>query len=62
VRIKELGLPDGHPDKEGIAVPLKDLVEEMHRRLTTTNSLDQYVSRLKLDEEKGKEAVTSTDA
>ncbi|KAJ6262703.1 hypothetical protein Dda_1259 [Drechslerella dactyloides] len=50
VRIKELGLPDGHPDKEGIPVPVKDLVEEVKKRLRTTGGIEQYISRIKLDE------------
>ena len=33
IKIKELGLPEGHPEKDGVAVPLADLVSEMRKRL-----------------------------
>ncbi|KAI9755947.1 MAG: hypothetical protein M4579_004078 [Chaenotheca gracillima] len=33
VKIKELGLPDGHPEKEGILVAVADLVAEIRTRL-----------------------------
>jgi histidyl-tRNA synthetase len=33
VKIKEMGLPDGHPEKEGVLVDLKDLVPEVRVRL-----------------------------
>ncbi|MCJ1226064.1 Cytoplasmic and mitochondrial histidine tRNA synthetase [Toensbergia leucococca] len=33
VKIKELGLPDGHPEKDGVLVLLKDLVAEVQERL-----------------------------
>ncbi|KAJ5086760.1 hypothetical protein NUU61_008067 [Penicillium alfredii] len=33
VRIKEMGLPDGHPEKEGVEVPLASLVSELQSRL-----------------------------
>ena len=34
VRIKELGVPDDHPEKEGVLVLLTDLVEEVKLRLS----------------------------
>ncbi|KAF3938517.1 hypothetical protein ABW19_dt0206748 [Dactylella cylindrospora] len=52
VRIKELGLPADHPEKEGVAVPVKDLVAEVKKRLTNTGGLEQYISRVKLDDTK----------
>ncbi|KAK6332821.1 Cytoplasmic and mitochondrial histidine tRNA synthetase [Orbilia brochopaga] len=58
VRIKELGLPDGHPEKEGIPVPVKDLVEEVKKRLKSTAGIEQYISRLRVDEASTVEAVT----
>ena len=33
VRIKEMGLPEGHPEKEGVLVDLADLVSEVRKRL-----------------------------
>ncbi|KAK6541188.1 Cytoplasmic and mitochondrial histidine tRNA synthetase [Orbilia ellipsospora] len=65
VRIKKLGLrdlPEGHPEKEGIAVPVKDLVEEVKKRLESTTGIEQYISRVKLEENvvTGAESSTST--
>ena len=33
VRVKLLGLPDGHPNKEGVLVPKTDVVAEVQKRL-----------------------------
>ncbi|KAH0562542.1 Cytoplasmic and mitochondrial histidine tRNA synthetase [Trichoglossum hirsutum] len=33
VRVKELGLPEGHPEKDGVLVGLTDLVADVRRRL-----------------------------
>ena len=33
VKIKELGLPEGHPEKDGIMVNKSDLVKEVRSRL-----------------------------
>lgn len=33
VKIKEMGLPEGHAEKDGILVSLSDLVEEVRKRL-----------------------------
>lgn len=33
VRIKELGLREGHPEKDGVLVQMSDLVEEVRGRL-----------------------------
>ena len=33
VKIKELGLPEGHPEKNGVEVLTVDLVKEVTRRL-----------------------------
>lgn len=35
VKIKEMGLPEGHPDKNGVDVELVNLVDEMKKRITT---------------------------
>lgn len=34
VKIKEMGLPEGHPEKDGVMVDLKDLVSEVRTRLS----------------------------
>lgn len=33
VRVKQLGLPDGHPDKDGVLVPLVSVAEEVKAAL-----------------------------
>ena len=33
VKIKEMGLPEGNPEKEGVMVDMKDLVRELQARL-----------------------------
>lgn len=33
VRVKEMGLPEGHPEKDGVLVPLAQLPAEVTRRL-----------------------------
>lgn len=39
VRVKELGLPEGHPEKDGVLVAIESLVSEVRRRLTRKQSL-----------------------
>lgn len=34
VKIKVMGLPEGHPEKDGVMVDLKDLVSEVRMRLS----------------------------
>lgn len=38
VRIKEMGLPEGHPEKEGVEVELASLVTELQKRLDAKQS------------------------
>lgn len=33
VKIKEMGLPEGHPEKDGVLVDIKDLTTEIKKRL-----------------------------
>ena len=33
VKIKEMGLPEGHPEKDGVMVDLKELVPEVQVRI-----------------------------
>ncbi|EWC45227.1 hypothetical protein DRE_05954 [Drechslerella stenobrocha 248] len=62
VRIKELGLPDGHPEKEGVAVAVNDLVEEVKKRLKTTGGIEQYISRISLDDGQEKQTQPPSNA
>lgn len=41
VKIKEMGLRDGHPEKEGVLVNLDDLVAEVRQRIKRKLTLDQ---------------------
>ncbi|KAH9908914.1 hypothetical protein F4778DRAFT_204033 [Xylariomycetidae sp. FL2044] len=40
VKIKEMGLRDGHPEKEGVLVNLSELVQEVKQRLLRKQELD----------------------
>lgn len=40
VKIKEMGLPDGHAEKEGVLVDISDLVLQVKERLARKNQLD----------------------
>lgn len=40
VRIKELGLPEGHPQKDGELVAMDKLVPEVQKRLSRKRELD----------------------
>jgi histidyl-tRNA synthetase len=35
VNIKQLGLPEGHPEKEGVRVDLASMVPEIKKRLAS---------------------------
>ncbi|GAM41829.1 histidine-tRNA ligase [Talaromyces pinophilus] len=37
VKIKEMGLPEGHPEKEGVSVDISNLVDEIKRRIEQKN-------------------------
>ncbi|RBQ83095.1 hypothetical protein VDGD_04471 [Verticillium dahliae] len=41
VKIKELGLPEGHPNKDGELVDMKNLVPEVQKRLARKRELDE---------------------
>lgn len=45
VKIKEMGLRDGHPEKEGVLVDLADLVAEVRQRLRRKAELDAVTQR-----------------
>lgn len=36
-RIKEMGLPEGHPEKEGVEVEITSLISELRDRLAKKN-------------------------
>ena len=40
VKIKQLGLSEGHPEKEGVMVQQNDLITEIQSRLRSFNSKD----------------------
>lgn len=40
VKIKEMGLPDGHAEKEGVLVDISDLVVQVKERLARKHELD----------------------
>ncbi|KAL9584064.1 MAG: hypothetical protein Q9212_002342 [Teloschistes hypoglaucus] len=46
VKIKELGLPDGHPDKDGVMVNKTDLVQEVRSRLEKQGATDAVTASL----------------
>lgn len=47
VKVKEMGLPEGHPEKDGVLVDIKDLTAEIKKRLAmqaeTTGQLAELV-------------------
>jgi histidyl-tRNA synthetase len=43
VKIKEMGLREGHPEKDGVLVNLADIVPEIRQRLKRKANLDQLV-------------------
>lgn len=45
VKIKEMGLRDGHPEKEGVLVNLDDLVAEVKQRLRRKAELDDMTKQ-----------------
>lgn len=43
VKIKEMGLPEGHPEKDGVMVDTKDLVQEIREKLRKKAGSDALV-------------------
>lgn len=43
VKIKEMGLPEGHPEKDGVMVDTKDLVQELREKLRRKAESDDLV-------------------
>ncbi|KAI5927682.1 histidyl-tRNA synthetase, class IIa [Camillea tinctor] len=44
VRIKEMGLPEGHPDKDGVLVNLSEVAEELKQRLKQRRELEEVTN------------------
>jgi histidyl-tRNA synthetase len=45
VKMKEMGLPDGHPEKEGVDVRLDNLEAEVIQRLARKKALDELTKQ-----------------
>lgn len=45
VKIKEMGLRDGHPEKEGVLVNMEDLVSEVKERIRRKDELEGMISQ-----------------
>lgn len=45
VKIKEMGLKDGHPEKEGVLVELADIAAEVRHRLQRKAALDRITQQ-----------------
>ncbi|KAI5790948.1 hypothetical protein FPQ18DRAFT_367627 [Pyronema domesticum] len=54
VKIKEMGLPEGHPDKNGVDVKLTELVAEVQKRLaehgTKQEEVEEQLKKVQLEE------------
>lgn len=46
VKIKEMGLPEGHEEKDGVLVPLDDLIAEVRTRLRKKAESEDVVDRV----------------
>lgn len=57
VKLKEMGLPDGHPEKDGVAIQLTDLEKEVKQRI----SKSQEVGALNVEDIGAQLDVTSLD-
>jgi histidyl-tRNA synthetase len=45
VKIKEMGLPEGHPEKNGVDVKLDELVQEVKKRLIARGLKEEELVR-----------------
>lgn len=51
VKIKEMGLPKGHPEKDGVEVKLDEVVAEMQKRVEGKyQSVVEEVEAVKIEE------------
>lgn len=66
VKIKEMGLRDGHPEKEGILVSLDKMVDEVKTRLERKKTLESVVQQAEglkvVDGIKTEDALAASDA
>lgn len=66
VKIKEMGLQEGHPEKEGILVDQKDMVAEVKARLQRKKELDAVAKQAEglkvVDGVKGEDAGEGSSA
>lgn len=46
VKIKQMGLPEGHPEKEGVEIQKADLVAEVRRRLDAYNGAEEAAAQV----------------
>ena len=53
VKLKQLGLPENHPEKEGVTVKLENLAVEVNKRISslheTSISLDSDIASLSVE-------------
>lgn len=48
VRVKQLGLEEGHPEKDGVLVSISSLIPEVKKRLTEGEDLSQRLQDVKV--------------
>ena len=65
IKVKEMGLRDGHPEKEGVLIDLKNMAEELKFRIHRKKELEQITRRAEglkvVDGIKGEEVVAKVD-
>lgn len=45
VRLKEMGLREGHPEKDGVLIPLDDAASEIKQRLARKHKVDELTAQ-----------------
>jgi histidyl-tRNA synthetase len=45
VKLKQMGLPEGHPEKDGVMVDLSDLVQKVKAKIAEQESVESLASR-----------------
>lgn len=45
VKVKELGLPEGHPEKDGVEVKLVDLPQEVKKRIAQRGDKESAIAK-----------------
>ncbi|KAK7726045.1 Cytoplasmic and mitochondrial histidine tRNA synthetase [Botryosphaeria dothidea] len=46
VKIKQMGLPDGHPEKDGVLIEKSNMVEEVKRRVAEFNATNEVAEKM----------------